>query len=103
MIDVLETIVIEITIKEPVLSISNAATLYSLLQGAVDRNTMDIELNLAAVKNIDSSSIAMFVKFIQYLSGSKRTVTLTEVAPDISQTFKLTKLSHFYKIRERKS
>lgn len=103
MIDVLETIVLQITIKEPVLSISNAGALYSELQAAVNKNKMDIEMNFAAVQSLDSSTIAMLVKFIQYLSGSKRTVTLTEVSPEIIQTFKITKLSHFYKIRERKA
>ncbi len=103
MIDVLETIVLEITINEPALSISNAGALFSKLQAAVDRNTLDIEMNFTAVKSIDSSTIAMMVKFIQYLSGSKRKVMLTDVAPEISRTFKLTKLSHFYQIRERKN
>src|SRR3990172_5488653 len=98
MIDVTETIVLEITFTEPMLSITNVNNILPLLKKAATINNKDIELNFAAVQSIDSSAINMLVKFYQHLMGSKRTITLTHASPDIMKSFELVKLTKFFKI-----
>jgi anti-anti-sigma factor len=98
MIEIAETMVLEITFTEPMLSITNASIILPLLKKAAAINNKDIELNFTAVKSIDSSAINMLVKFYQHLMGSKRTITLTHASPDVMQSFEVVKLAKFFKI-----
>jgi anti-anti-sigma factor len=98
MIEIVETMVLEITFTESMLSITNASIILPLLKKAAAINSKDIELNFAVVRSIDSSAINMLVKFYQHLMGSKRTITLTHASPDILKSFEVVKLAKFFKI-----
>jgi anti-anti-sigma factor len=98
MIDVSETIVLEINITEPSVTLTNANNMLPLLKKAAMASNKDIEINFTAVESIDSSGINMLVKFQQHLMGTKRTITLTHIQPDIMKIFEMVKLSNFFKI-----
>ena len=102
MFTVHDSIVLEICFTVPVLGINNAGDMLEGLKKASDRNAKDLELNMNVVTSIDSTAIATLVKFFQHLSGTKRAVTLTNVATDIMKILGMLKLSTFFKLKEKR-
>jgi anti-anti-sigma factor len=98
MLSVKDDKIIDVTFTESDLSIKNASALYPLLVDAAALNNKDIQLDLINVDFVDSSAIAMLVKFVQHISGVNRVVTLKNVAPGIVATFRMINLSKFFNI-----
>ena len=103
MIIVHDDIILEICFTNSVLGIHNAGVMLEELKKVSESNTKDIVLNMTSVTSIDSTAIATFVKFVQHLSGSKRVLTMSNVAPDIMKIFGMLKMSAFFKLKEKKA
>jgi anti-anti-sigma factor len=89
-----------ITIMDESISINNADSVRNDLKKAVTANiTMDIVIDLVHVNFLDSSAIAMFVNFIQSQVGSRRKISLINVAPSIKNTIKMLNLTKFLNIK----
>jgi len=99
MIELNDSNILIISITERALSINNSDALLDRLKNVAAQNDKNIELDLAAVEIIDSSAIAMLVKFVQHLSGTRRTITMKNVRPEIMQTFKVLRLNAFFKFK----
>lgn len=89
---------LEITINANFLTYNNTSKLLTLMNDVARKHDTDIIINLENVSTIDSSAIAMLVKFMQRLSRSKRKMTLINVAPDVLKILNLVNLSKFFKI-----
>ena len=98
MIEILDTVVLEISFTDRELSIHNANNVLPILKKAAALNNKNIELNFQMVDSIDSSAINMLVKFYQHMIGSQRALTLTHLSGEMYQTFEMVKLSRFFKI-----
>ncbi len=103
MIQVHDNDVLEICFTDSSLSIINAGDMLEKLKKATESSTKDIEFNMDAVTSIDSTAIAAFVKFVQHLSGSKRTITMSHVDPEIMKVLKMLKLTSFFKLKAKKA
>jgi anti-anti-sigma factor len=102
MIQVNDDSVLEICFTDSTLSIVNAGDMLEKLKKATESSTKDIEFNMDAVTSIDSTAIATFVKLVQHLSGSKRTITMTHLDPEIMKVLKMLKLTTFFKLKAKK-
>jgi len=94
---------IEVIVEVEKLDINNANEVFKKLKEIANLYhkdlDKDLELNLEKVSIIDSSAIAMFIKFIQFLSGSNRELILTNVPSHFVDIFNKIKLSKFLKIK----
>jgi anti-anti-sigma factor len=89
-----------ITILDEVLNINNTESLRNDLKKAIAANpNMDVVIDLAHVKLLDSSGIAMFVNFVQSLSGSQKKLSLINVAPAVKNTIKVLNLSKYLNVK----
>jgi anti-anti-sigma factor len=89
-----------ITIMDESISIINADSIRNDLKKATIANSdIDIVIDLAHVNFLDSSAIAMFVNFVQTLAGSRRKMSLVNVAPSIKNTIKVLNLTKFLNIQ----
>jgi len=103
MIQVHDNDVLEICFTDSSLSIINAGDMLEKLKKATESSTKDIEFNMDAVTSIDSTAIAAFVKLVQHLSGTKRTITMSHVDPEIMKVLKMLKLTSFFKLKAKKA
>lgn len=85
-----------ITILEETINISNAEKLLEDLKKATSSNSSkDIVIDLMKVRLLDSSAIAMLVKFVQSLTGARKKLSLINAAPSVKDPIKVLNLSKF--------
>lgn len=99
MIDIRDAETLVLAFAVETLSIHNAGDALERLKSAASASDKNVELDFGTVINIDSSAVAMLVKFVQHLSGAKRNITMTRVRPEIMQTFKVLRLTSFFKFK----
>lgn len=88
-----------VTILVKSVNINNADIIRDDLKKAVSASSAkDIVIDLVNVDFLDSSAIAMLVKLVQSLAGSKKKMSIINVAPIIRNTIKTLNLAKFLNI-----
>jgi anti-anti-sigma factor len=91
---------INVTINIKLLNIHNAQGIAAKLEEASqEHKTKNFIINLENVESIDSSSIAMFVEFVQTLKDSGRELTFTNLSPFVKRIFDMLHIAKFFKIK----
>ncbi|MBN2402671.1 MAG: STAS domain-containing protein [Spirochaetes bacterium] len=88
-----------ITILDKSVNINNADILRDDIKKTVSASSAkEIAIDLVNVDFLDSSAIAMLVKLVQSLAGSKKKMSIINVAPIIRNTIKTLNLTKFLNI-----
>jgi anti-anti-sigma factor len=89
-----------ITILDEVINIDNTESLRNDLKKTIAANSgKDVVIDLAHVRLLDSSGIAMFVSFVQSLSCSKKKLSLINVATAVKNTIEILNLSNYLNVK----
>lgn len=102
MVTISENSVLELTITEPVFGINNASAILAQMNTAAHASSKNIEINLIHVAIIDSTAIATLVQFMRGIAGSRRTMILTNMDPELRKVFELLNLARFFTIKEKR-
>jgi anti-anti-sigma factor len=88
-----------ISILDEIINNDNADRILKDLRKAAAANpAKNIIVDLAKVKLLESSGIAILVSFEQFTAGSKRKITLKNIAPTIRNTIDVLNLSKFFNL-----
>ena len=91
--------VITITIRTRKLNIHNAQEILDKLKETAKLYNKNIIINLEQVESLDSTTIAMFVEFYNFLKDLNIELTFMNLSPFVGKIFEMLHISKFFNIK----
>lgn len=91
--------VVTVTINNKLLNIHNTQDILHQLKSIALEHKQNIVINLINVESLDSSTIAMFVEYNNFLKESRRELTFINLSPFVKKIFEMLHISKFFKIQ----
>jgi anti-sigma B factor antagonist len=80
------------------LDLASGATLKEQVKRLIEKNTIQVHLNLSEVEFINSSGLGALVSIMKEVRLQKGRLTLSNLASYVQEIFEITQLSHIFEI-----
>lgn len=89
---------VNVLILKGKLDLANSGTLKDIIKSLLDQNKNKFHLNMTDVDFINSSGLGALVSLMKEIKVSKGRITMSNLAPYVSEIFEITQLSSVFEI-----